>query len=158
MALLGSILKRTLEIRESIPKIRKVSGYTQQSKELKKLLTKAEFTAFGEHYGFSKILNETNIIESFQKTVDTHDYNSMFKKWWHRALNGEPFVCWPRKVKYFALSSGTSEASSKYIPVTSDMLKAIKKASLRQLVSQARYKFPKEHFERGALMLGGSTK
>lgn len=157
MALLGSILKRTLELRRSMPKIRKVSGYNQQAKELKKLLTKAEFTAFGEHYGFSKLLNETNVVESFQKTVHTHDYNSMFKKWWHRALNGEGFVCWPRKVKYFALSSGTSESASKYIPVTSDMLKAIKKTSIRQLVSMTRYNFPKEHFERGVLMLGGST-
>lgn len=157
MALLGSILKRTLELRRSMPKIRKVSGYNKQVKELKKLLTKAEFTAFGEHYGFSKLLNEANVVESFQKTVHTHDYNSMFKKWWHRALNGEGFVCWPRKVKYFALSSGTSESASKYIPVTSDMLKAIKKTSIRQLVSMTRYNFPKEHFERGVLMLGGST-
>jgi len=157
MALLGSILKRTFELRGSIPKIRKVSGYNQQVTVLKKLLTKAEFTAFGEHYGFSKILNETDIVAAFQKQVHTHDYNSMFKKWWFRSLNGEAFVCWPRRIKYFALSSGTSEASSKYIPITSDMLRAIKKTSIRQLVSQGRFNFPKEHFERGALMLGGST-
>lgn len=157
MALLGSIIKRTIELHKSIPKIRKVSAYNQQANELKKLLTKAEFTAFGEHYDFSKILNETDIIAAFQKQVHTHDYNSMFKKWWFRALNGEAFVSWPRRVKYFALSSGTSEASSKYIPVTSDMLRAIKKTSIRQLVSQGKYNFPKEHFERGALMLGGST-
>jgi hypothetical protein len=157
MAILGSILKRTFKLRESIPKIRKVNGYEQQVKELKKLLTKAEFTAFGEHYGFSKLLNETNVVEAFQKTVHTHDYNSMFKKWWYRALNGEAFVCWPKRIKYFALSSGTSDSSSKYIPVTTDMLKAIKKCNIRQLIRQAQFNFPKEHFERGFLMLGGST-
>jgi hypothetical protein len=157
MAILGSILKRTFKLRESIPKIRKVNGYDQQVKELKKLLTKAEFTAFGEHYGFSKLLNEANVVEAFQKTVHTHDYNSMFKKWWYRALNGEAFVCWPKRIKYFALSSGTSDSSSKYIPVTTDMLKAIKKSNIRQLVRQAQFDFPKEHFERGFLMLGGST-
>jgi hypothetical protein len=157
MAILGSILKRTFKLRESIPKIRKVNGYDQQVKELKKLLTKAEFTAFGEHYGFSKLLNETNVVEAFQKTVHTHDYNSMFKKWWYRALNGEAFVCWPKRIKYFALSSGTSDSSSKYIPVTTDMLKAIKKCNIRQLIRQAQFNFPKEHFERGFLMLGGST-
>jgi hypothetical protein len=157
MAILGSILKRTFKLRESIPKIRKVNGYDQQVKELKKLLTKAEFTAFGEHYGFSKLLNEANVVEAFQKTVHTHDYNSMFKKWWYRALNGEAFVCWPKRIKYFALSSGTSDSSSKYIPITPDMLKAIKKCNIRQLVRQAQFNFPKEHFERGFLMLGGST-
>ncbi len=157
MAILGSILKRTFELRESIPKIRKVNGYDQQVKVLKKLLTKAEFTAFGEHYGFSKILNETNVVEEFRNTVHTHDYNSMFKKWWYRALNGEAFVCWPKRIKYFALSSGTSDSSSKYIPITTDMLKAIKKSNIRQMMRQGQYNFPKEHFERGFLMLGGST-
>jgi hypothetical protein len=157
MAILGSILKRTFEIRERMPKIRKVNGFKMQEKVLRKLLTKAEFTAFGEHYNFSRILSEKDIVSAFQKTVHTHDYNSMFKKWWYRAVNGETYVAWPGKVKYFALSSGTSEAASKYIPVTNDMLKAIKKASIRQMISQGQYNFPKEHYERGMLMLGGST-
>ncbi len=157
MALLGSILKRTFELRDSIPKIRKVNGYDQQAQVLKQLLTKAEFTAFGEHYNFSKLVNESNVVDSFQKTVHTHDYNSMFKKWWYRALNGEAFVCWPKRIKYFALSSGTSDASSKYIPITTDMLNAIKKSNIRQLIKQGQFNFPKEHFERGFLMLGGST-
>src|SRR5687767_8595271 len=115
MALLGSILKRTFELSERIPKIRKVNGYRQQVKVLRKLLTKAEFTAFGEHYNFSRILSEKDVIAAFCETVPAHDYNTMFKKWWYRAVNGESYVAWPGRVKYFALSSGTSEASSKYI-------------------------------------------
>ena len=95
MAILGSILKRTFEISERIPKIRKVNAFKQQEKVLRKLLTKAEFTAFGEHYNFSKILSENDIVSAFQERVDTHDYNSMFKKWWYRAQNGEAYVTWP---------------------------------------------------------------
>ena len=37
------------------------------------------------------------------------------------------------------------------------MLRAIKKTNIRQLGLQGHYHFPKEHFQRGALMLGGST-
>lgn len=158
MAILGSILKRTFELREKMPKIRKSSAYKQQTLALKKLLTKAEFTAIGTYYNFSKIANGENVIDAFQNTIPTHDYNSMFKKWWYRALEGEVGVCWPKRVKYFALSSGTSEASSKYIPVTTDMLRAIKKTSLSQVIKQARFNLPKEHFERGVLMIGGSTQ
>lgn len=157
MAILGSILKRTFELSEKMPKLRKVDGYKQQTTVLKKLITKAEFTAFGEHYDFSKLLSNTDIIPAFQKTVHTHDYNSIYKKWWHRSVNNEAHICWPGSVKYFALSSGTSEAASKYIPITSDMLRAIKKNSVRQILSQGRYNLPKEHFEKGMLMLGGST-
>ncbi len=156
MALLGSILKRTIELRKKLPK-RKKNGYSQQEKTLKKLLTKAEFTAFGEHYNFSRILNSDDVVKAFRETVIIHDYNSIFKKWWYRSLNGEGFVCWPEQVKYFALSSGTSEASSKYIPVTKDMLKAIQRTSIRQIMTLAYYDLPKEHFERGLLMIGGST-
>lgn len=157
MAILGTILKRTFELRGKIPKIKKVNGYRQQVKVLRKLLTKAEFTAFGENYNFSKLLSEKEIVTAFQNNVPTHDYNSMFKKWWYRALQGEAFVCWPGKVKYFALSSGTSEASSKHIPVTVDMLRAIKKSNIRQLIRQGQFDLPNEHFQRGILMLGGST-
>ncbi len=157
MALLGSILKRTIEIGGKLPKIRKADAYRQQSKTLQQLLTKAEFTAFGEHYNFTRIIGSEDLVQAFQQAVDTHDYNSIFKKWWYRSLNGEPYVCWPDHIKYFALSSGTSEASSKQIPVTKDMLKAIKKTSIMQIMSQYHYDLPKEHFERGMLMIGGST-
>ena len=80
MAILGSILKRTFELREKMPKIRKSSAYKQQTSALKKLLTKAEFTAIGTYYNFSKIANGENVIDAFQNTIPTHDYNSMFKK------------------------------------------------------------------------------
>ena len=149
MAILGSILKKAFVIREKIPKIRKVNGYVQQEKVLRKLLSKAEFTAFGEHYNFSKLVNEKDVIQAFQKTVCTHDYNSIFKKWWYRTLHGEAYVCWPGRIKYFALSSGTSEASSKHIPVTSDMLRAIKKSNIRQLIRQGQFDLPTEHFQIG---------
>lgn len=157
MAIIGSVIKRSFELRERIPRIRTKDGYKQQTKVLKKLLAKAEFTAFGEHYNFSKILGAEDVISAFQSTVKTHDYNSMYKNWWHRAKSGESGVSWPGKIKYFALSSGTSEASSKYIPVTNDMLKVIRKVILRQMISFVHLGLPKEHFERKALMVGGST-
>jgi len=161
LPIIGSIIKRAIELRNLSNKenLKSFDGYTAQQAVLKKLLRKAQFTHFGEAYGFSDILRSRNIIEEYQKIVPAHDYNSIFKKWWYRTLNGEPYVTWPGKIKYFALSSGTSEASSKYIPVTSDMLKSIKKTSVRQLLSLVQYNFPPEFFEKGKgiLMLGGST-
>ena len=158
MPILGSVIKHAIAIRGRLPSVFKVSDPEMvQEKELKKLLKKAAGTAFGEHYKFNEILKSEDAVKEFQKRVPVFDYNKLFKEWWYRALNGEAYVCWPGKVKYFALSSGTSEASSKYIPVTSTMLKAIKKTSIKQIFSLARYRFPKEFFEKGILMLGGST-
>jgi len=161
LPIIGSIIKRAIELRSLSTKENQLSfdGCKAQQAVLKKLLRKAQFTHFGEAYNFSELLRSKNLIEDFQKTIPVHDYNSIFKKWWYRSLNGEAFVTWPGKVKHFALSSGTSEASSKYIPVTADMLKSIKRTSVRQLLSLAQYNFPPEFFEKGKgiLMLGGST-
>ena len=63
MAIIGSVIKRSFELRERLPKIRKKDGYKQQTKVLKKLLAKAEFTAFGEHYNFSKIMKTKNLCD-----------------------------------------------------------------------------------------------
>ena len=158
MPVLGPIIKRAIKLRSRMPIIFKIKDpYAIQARELKKLLKKAANTAFGEKYGFHQILKSSDPIKEFQNRVPIHDYNMIFRSWWYRTLNGEPFVCWPGKVKYFALSSGTSEASSKQIPITNDMLRAIKKTSIKQIFSLARYDFPRGFYEKGILMLGGST-
>src|SRR3954464_7986072 len=87
----------------------------QQQRALKKLLKKARFTEFGQQYRFDEILLSKHPGKKFQELVPTYNYNKIYKEWWYRALDGKRDVCWPGKVKYFALSSGTSEASTKYI-------------------------------------------
>ncbi|MFO7723090.1 MAG: GH3 auxin-responsive promoter family protein [Bacteroidales bacterium] len=162
MPLLGSIIKKAIEFRgikplEIVKVRRRGTAYGQQVKMLEKLLKKSINTAFGDHYNFGKLLDSKDLVAAFQQTVPVHDYNSIFSHWWYRQLNGESFVTWPGKVRYYALSSGTSEASSKYIPVTPDMIRAIRRTSIRQLVSLANYNFPRDFYEKGILMLGGST-
>ncbi len=158
MTLLGKVIKKTIEIGEKIPKRNRNQGaFKKQAKVLRSLLKKAQFTAFGEHYKFKEILHETNVVKAFAQNVPVHDYNNMFKNWWYRSLNGEPFVSWPGPIQYFALSSGTSESSSKHIPVTKDMLKAIRRVGVRQILSTANFNLPEDHFRKGILMIGGST-
>ena len=73
-------------------------------------------------------------------------------------MEGVPDVCWPGVIKFFALSSGTSEASSKYIPITKELIRSNTITSLRQLVSFSKYEnVPKSALSKGWLMLGGST-
>ncbi|MCX6283816.1 MAG: GH3 auxin-responsive promoter family protein [Bacteroidetes bacterium] len=157
MPLLGSIIKKAYELRRFPIDIKNIDPAGEQKKVLKRLLAKAQGTAFGEHYRFQDILASSNFPQRFRESIPVHDYNSMFRSWWYRSLNGESYVTWPGRVKYFALTSGTSDASSKQIPVTSDMLWAIRKASIRLLVSTTKYDFPDEFYEKGILMIGGST-
>jgi len=157
MPLLGSLIRKVYELRQLPIDIRSADPVIEQRRVLRRLLNTAQNTAFGESYEFSRIIASRDYLQEFRSRVPIHDYGSMFKNWWYRSLNGEAFVAWPGRVKYFALTSGTSEASSKHIPVTADMLSAIRRASVRQLVSTTKYGFPDEFFEKGILMIGGST-
>lgn len=130
----------------------------QQLRVLKKLLKKARFTAFGQQYHFDKALLSKHPGKKFQELVPIHDYNKIYDEWWKQTLDGTPDVAWPGKIKYYALSSGTSEAASKYIPVTSDLLRSNMVNYLRQLISLVRYEEANMRaMTKGFLMLGGAT-
>lgn len=155
MPILGSIIKGAIGIRSRIPTRRSV--YKQQKKQLQKLLVKAQYTDFGKNFRFSDMLLDADPIKQFQKNVPIYDYQSIFDAWWHLALQGKRDVCWPGKTKYFALSSGTSESSSKHIPVTKDMIKTIQKGTLKQILATKHFNFSKEQYETEILFVGGST-
>ncbi len=130
----------------------------QQINVLKKLLKKSRFTEFGQKYGFDTILMNQHPGKKFQELVPVHDYNKIYNDWWKKTLDGIPDVTWPGKIKYYALSSGTSEAASKYIPVTKDMLRSNNINYYRQLLSLLSYDhLPRNSMTKGILMLGGAT-
>jgi len=162
MALLGTLLKKGIKITESLDQ-EYSSPYDLQKIVLKKLLLTANYTDFGRAHQFTEILKGYKNTDSrefynlYKDHIPAADYNSIYDAWWHRTLNGEEDICWPGKVNYFALSSGTSDAASKYIPVTKEMVKAIQKTSIRQILSLSKYNLPDYLFESGILMLGGST-
>lgn len=156
MPLLGKIIKAAIELRKAMV-LRPLNPMRSQQRVLKQLLRKAQFTMFGETYNFSAISASPNFMNKFRAVVPVHDYNSIFEQWWNKCLHDTENVCWPGRVKYFALSSGTSGSSSKHIPVTREMSRAIQKASVRQIISLAKYDLPETLFEKGILMLGGST-
>jgi GH3 auxin-responsive promoter len=157
MALLGSLISRSLQLRKKFV-VPLATPYIYQRHVLRQLLERGQYTAFGKHYGFGDILNmEVDFIKAFRERVPIYTYNEMFEQWWHRCQQGEENVAWPGKVKYFALSSGTSESASKHIPVTQDMIRSIKNVGFKQLYSMANFNIRPATFEKGILMLGGTT-
>ena len=138
--------------------LRKSDHRKQQLRVLKKLLKKARFTEFGQKFHFDKILLSPQPDKAFQESVPTYDYNRIYEEWWKKTLEGVHDVTWPGKIKYYALSSGTSESASKYIPVTKEMLRSNRVNYLRQLISVFNYEhLPRNAVTKGFLMLGGAT-
>ncbi|PIB35577.1 GH3 auxin-responsive promoter [Reichenbachiella sp. 5M10] len=162
MAFLGKLLKKGIKLRETLEQ-----DYTSpldlQKSELRKLLIAAKDTYFGRYHYFKTILNgfknqDQDLFYQFYKSnVPIYSYEEINETWWAKSREGIKGVTWPGKVKYYALSSGTSSASSKYIPVTADMIKSIRKTSVRQLLSISKYDLHSDFYEKGILMVGGST-
>ncbi len=161
MAILGTLLRKGIKLRENLEQDYS-SPAELQKQELKHLLITASQTEFGKYYNFQKILAEfrqkdRKFYDAYMSAVPIHDYNRIYKEWWHLSLKGAKNICWPGRIKYFALSSGTSESSSKHIPVTKEMTKAIQRTSIRQILTLSKYDLPSDFFGAGILMIGGST-
>jgi len=151
----------TLQLPNSILKALRLpqnNPRSQQLRVLKKLLKKARFTEFGQQYRFDEILLSKHVGKKFQEQVPVSNYDSIYKAWWHKTMAGTPNVCWPGKIRYYALSSGTSEAASKFLPITTDLLRGNKIAMIKQMLSLRTYEdIPLATVGKGWLALGGST-
>lgn len=150
-----------IQIPASIARRLKLPGsiVRQQNRVLKKLLKKAKNTEFGQSYSFDTILLQKNIAKAFQESVPVFDYDKIYEQWWHKTLEGKQDVCWPGKIKYFALSSGTSGSASKYIPITNDLLRGNRIVMIKQLLSLRNYEnIHVKSIRKGWLMLSGSTE
>ena len=154
MAILGEVIKKAIDISSFITG--DPEPVQAQQDVLLQLLKAAKHTAFGLKYKFSKILTSADPLTAFQKNVPIYDYDGMYAEWWHYLLEGHQNVTWPGGQQYFALSSGTT-SDKKYIPVTPDMIKAIKKAGMQQVASLTNFDLPGDFFEKDILMLGSST-
>lgn len=158
MAVVGAILNNVVRKKGANFKRKQTMQQDVQFNTLKKLLTRARNTQIGKAYNFDEILSSDDPVKKFQEKVPIYYYEKIYKEWWHKLLTGDQKnVCWPGKVKYFGLTSGTSNDSSKRVPLTSDMIRAIRKIGIRQLLALSDYNLPSGFYEKSALMLGGST-
>jgi hypothetical protein len=88
-----------------------------QSELLQNLLLTARHTEFGTRYDFKSI----HTYEQFVNRVPIHTYEQIFPSI-ERLMRGEQNILWPTEVKWFSKSSGTTNARSKFIPVTLEAL------------------------------------
>ncbi len=155
MAILGNIIKGIISLTDTLSS--EVNHIENQKEILNKLLETAKKTQFGKHYNFEEILNSENIQEEFRKEVPYFDYNSLHKNWWYKIHEGEEDVTWTGSPSYFALSSGTTGKTSKKIPVTDDMISAIRSSGIKQVTALNNFELPADFFEKDIMMLGSST-
>jgi len=134
------------------------TAYIQRA-QLRRLLERAERTAFGRHCGFSAVLqaDDTQLAAEYRKAVPARDYVA-FLPYVERMVEGaEPDVLWPGLVKQFCQTSGTT-AGDKRIPITDAMMASNKKSSFDIFAHAINWGVSVPRLLGGkALFLGGSS-
>lgn len=88
-----------------------------QNELLSVLLNKARNTEIGIRFDFINIKD----YEEFRSTIPLSTYESIASQI-ERCRNGKQNIFWSSPIKWFAKSSGTTNAKSKFIPVSTEAL------------------------------------
>jgi hypothetical protein len=126
----------------------------QQQRQLLRLVRRAANTRFGREHGFSEIGN----VADFQARVPLRRYEDMWRDYWQPEYPKLVDISWPGTVPYFALSSGTTSGTTKYIPCTREMNRSNDRAALDVLVDHIRNRPQSRVLGGKSFMLGGSTE
>jgi hypothetical protein len=97
-------------------------------------------------------------VEQYQRRVPLRDYEAFWSNWWAPAFPHVGEVTWPGPIRYFANSSGTTQATTKRIPLSDSMLRANRFAALDVLAWHFAAR-PHSRMTAGdGVFLGGSTR
>ncbi|MDT0552998.1 GH3 auxin-responsive promoter family protein [Urechidicola vernalis] len=88
-----------------------------QEELLMRLIKKSENTVFGLTYNFKSLQS----YEDFAARMPIQKYESI-AQYIERNRSGEQNIFWPTTIKWFAKSSGTTNAKSKFIPVSDEAI------------------------------------
>ncbi|CAL2089115.1 GH3 auxin-responsive promoter [Tenacibaculum sp. 190524A02b] len=124
-----------------------------QNEVLHKLLNTARSTEVGKQYGFPSI----GSYEEFATKVPIQKYESI-EPLIERCRKGEQNIFWPSQIRWFAKSSGTTNAKSKFIPVSDEAIEGCHmKAGKDMLCLYINNNENAQLFTGKSLRLGGSS-
>lgn len=117
-------------------------------------LSKARKTEIGTLYNF----NEIATYEDFSTQVPVVTYEE-YEPFIEKARKGNTNIFWPGKIKWFAKSSGTTNAKSKFIPITDESLENCHYAAGKMMFALYLNNHPDtEIFKNKNLRIGGSSE
>jgi GH3 auxin-responsive promoter len=125
-----------------------------QQATLLQLIQKAKDTKFGRDHGFAGI---TNVVQ-YQSAVPVRTYEDFWRDYWQASFPKLEGTTWPDFIPYFGLSSGTTTGTTKFIPITKEMLASNRKAAFTTM-GLFRHTVPEARILTGRFFyLGGNTE
>ena len=133
--------------------LRRQDPAATQAQALLRLVRRAARTRFGRDHDFARIAS----VADFQARVPLRRYEDFWADYWQAPFPRLADVSWPGVVPYFAVTSGTTTGRTKYIPCSTAMVRANRRAAMDVLVHHVTRR-PHSHVFGGCgFLLGGNT-
>lgn len=125
-----------------------------QTELLRKMCANASYTEFGTKHDFVSVNN----LKNFQERVPLQTYSDV-RPYVERLMAGEKSLLWPTESKWFAKSSGTTSARSKFIPMTRESLEGCHQKGGKDLLALYYENIPNPKlYNHKHIIVGGSAK
>lgn len=125
-----------------------------QNELFEKLIKQARDTEYGRKYEFRSITGQGE----YSDRVPVVTYEELYPTI-SRIMQGEQNLLWPSEIRWFAKSSGTTNAQSKFIPVSPEALDDCHFKGGKDLLSIYFNNFPESKlFDGKGLTIGGSQQ
>jgi hypothetical protein len=131
----------------------RLDAAAEQRRTLLRLVRHARATRFGREHDFGRI----RAVADYQRRVPLRDYDAFWQTYWQPAFPRLCDVTWPGLIPYFALSSGTTSGTTKYVPISREMLASNRRAALTTLALFLAVHPGTPLFRGRIFFLGGST-
>jgi len=117
MSVLNTTLKWLLERR--LPRIEAMAQHPGEVQQgvFQQLIRKGKYTEWGRLHHYDTI----RTVQDFQQRVPVSSYEDLFP-YIERVMKGEQKLLWPSTIHWFSKSSGTTNARSKFIPISQESL------------------------------------
>jgi hypothetical protein len=126
--------------------------HTVQQEVFDSLIQSAQNTEWGKKYGYKHIKTP----QQYREAVPISTYEQLYP-YIERCMRGEQNVLWHTPIRWFSKSSGTTNARSKFIPVSEEALEECHYKAGKDLIALYVYNYPESKFFSGkTLSIGGS--
>jgi hypothetical protein len=124
-----------------------------QEKTLRMLVAKAKTTRFGRDHRFDAI----DSVAAYQRAVPSRTYEELWNDYFRDHYPVFEDLTWPGRIPYLALTSGTTQGATKYIPVSRAMLASNEKAARTMVAFHMAGRPDSRLFQGRLFFLGGSS-
>ena len=154
MAFINSLISLFMQKRLNQIDNFKANPTETQRNTLRELLLTAANTAYGQKYDFKSILT----AEQYRERLPIVHYEDI-KDLIAQTMEGTQNILWPEDIKWFAKSSGTTDAKSKFIPVSPSSLENCHFRGGKDIIGIVNRLYPDAQVFGGkTLALGGSSE